>query len=182
MPYTGIEYINCILYTFITYIASNGTTAPFYSCDAFNDTNGIWSNVTYDCTGIRIYLITVYSTFINESNNFDVDTAWGIYICSMLTAAIASYCASPSVNIPTLLNTDGTPTPVQTMGGLTYYTCANGTQSSSGSATLPYYQCAPYMSSAGKWSLNSWSCEGTVQHCLSTNIQTLWEYVNVILY
>lgn len=96
-----------------------------------------------------------------------------LYFKSFVFAAIPAYCASPSANIPTLLNTASTPTPVQTMGSSTPYTCANGYASSGGGSTAPYYQCVSYMSGAGNgmWSNNSWSCERTpLSKCHSKKI------------
>lgn len=87
---------------------------------------------------------------------------------SIICAVMQSYCNGTT---PTLSNAN-TPTPMDTVGNSTYYTCNFGYKTNG--ALQPYYTCLAWSNTSGNWTAgNIYSCVGVCGLQLLNQLRTL---------
>ena len=103
------------------------------------------------------------------------------YSRNLCFQVIQGYCLNTAVPI---LSNANTPSPTQTLGAITYFTCNFGYQTTGSS--LPFFSCTVFNASVGLWSTVTYSCTRTLNcNLVSLDYKPLFEkskYVRVSIY
>lgn len=148
------------------YASSGGATPPFYKCNPSTIAAGSWDpTATYTCQRtLELLLLSshtlesdlLFRLYSTEGPQHHIHKHWFAVLC---LEVIQGYCPLPA---PSLAYASNSTAPVQTIGGVTYFTCNSGYATNG--ASQPYFSCNAGTSTVGVWSNVTYNCTGTVRY------------------